>query len=144
MRVRWRLAIPLIQLGLGIGLWFFIPVQFHRRMLAFMHLSPQQMAGRSLALTPEAFARYYPPPAGRFLYAMNYPAYVASNGVEDAIRWRETPIYRFSVGSYTYIIGASQTAFFLGICLLWFWVGSRVDQWRPSRRWVRASVPTGH
>ncbi|MGA7512999.1 MAG: hypothetical protein WBG09_16850 [Candidatus Sulfotelmatobacter sp.] len=127
-KFRWKVVLPIIQLFLGVGLWLWTPLQFRSQMLARMHLSPQQMAGRSLALAPAAIDLHYPPPAGRLLCAVNYPAYVASNGVEQAIRRRQTPAYFFAIGPYTYMIGARELAFFMGICALWIWVGIRIDE----------------
>src|SRR3982074_1778367 len=95
--LRWKVALPLLQLALAVCLWLYMPFQFSREMVALMRLIPEQVVGRGLDLSVETIHLYSPPLAGRLLYAMNFPAYVLSNKVEDLVMWRTTPAFPFTI-----------------------------------------------
>ena len=141
--LRWKLVLPLLQFLLAVFLWLYVPFQFSREMIARMNLKPEQVAGRSLGLSAETTHLYFPPSAGRLLYAMNFPAYVLSNKVEDIVKWRTTPAFQFTINDSSrqplalYNFGVRELTFFSGVCVLWFWVGVRVDRLKEvSRRFV--------
>jgi hypothetical protein len=142
------LVLPLAQLLLAVCLWLYIPFQFNRQMISVMGLKPEQVVGRSLGLSSETIELHFPPPAGRLLYAMNFPAYILSNWVQDLIEWRTTPALQFSWQDSTtrlpmtlYNFGLRELTFFLGVCGLWFWVGASIDRFAPRydthHRWKR-------
>jgi len=132
---------------LAAALWLYIPIQFSRAMMARMNLKPEQIAGHSLDLPPEIIHLHYPPPVGRVLYAINFPAYVLSNKVEDVVRWRTTPMLQFAIrdsggqiiGLYNF--GTRELVFVVGLCFLWLWVGARIDRFaRPSSKATKKPV----
>ena len=147
LRTPWKVALPILQLILAAALWLYIPIQFSRAMMARMNLKPEQIAGHSLDLPPEIIHLHYPPPVGRVLYAINFPAYVLSNKVEDVVRWRTTPMLQFAIrdsggqiiGLYNF--GTRELVFVVGLCFLWLWVGARIDRCaRPSSKATKKPV----
>jgi len=135
---RWMLVPPLAHLLLAVCLWLYIPFEFNRQMIS----------GRSFGLSAETIALHFPPPAGRLLYATNFPAYTLSNWVQHLIQWRTTPALQFTWEDSTtrlpmalYNFGLRELTFFLGVCGLWLWVGASIDRSAPRYdthpRWNR-------
>jgi hypothetical protein len=64
---------------------------------------------------------------------MNFPAYILSNDVEDLVSWRSMPGFQFTIMDSArqlpvlYNFGLRDVVFFLGVGVLWFWVGTKAD-----------------
>lgn len=137
---RWNLILPLAHFTIAVCLWLYIPFQFGNRMLETMKLSPDQVFGRNLDLSPQAFEWYFPPPAGRTLYAVNFPAYVLSRQLQKAVAWRIVPALQFTIQNpvrglpILYTVGIREVTFFMAVCLIWWWVGTKIDEFGQKSR----------
>jgi hypothetical protein len=133
-RSQWRFILPVLQLALAICLWLYTPFQFDNYMLRTMNLSPEQVRGRYLGISAEVHSWYYPPAAGRILYALNLPAHALSSDAFAFITKRiVTPGYQFEIQNEVrglpmlYTVGVEQIMFAFGILALWFWIGNKID-----------------
>jgi hypothetical protein len=138
--IRWKFALPILQLIIAICVWLYIPFQFDREMRGRMGILPEQTPGRILGLSAQAFDFYFPPLAGRVLYAINFPAYEISNELQRFDLLRSAPNLRFTIEDkqtelpVRYILGIRELTFFAGVFLLWLWVGFEIDVFQQKGR----------
>jgi hypothetical protein len=130
-RLKWKLILPILQVIAAVCLWLYMPLQFDLQMHRRMHSAP----GSGLGLSPEIIGLYRPSPVGRVLYGLNFPAYELSNRASMISHVAWIPDMRFRLGgqsalSVGYSFGIRELMFFIGVCTLWFWVGSILDELR--------------
>lgn len=139
---RWKLILPLLQFIFALMLWLYLPFQFESQITRAMKPSQTSSRQSSSGLAPEVRALFYPPPAGRVLYAINLPASLLSDQIESRANG-SPPAWEFRFPAndgktlgLMYVVGIREILFFIGIILLWSWVGSKVDEYILARRGI--------
>lgn len=137
--LRWKIVLPVVQLALAVCLWLYSPFQLKKDILRDL---PANHTG-GIGLESEALEHYRPPLAGQFLYVMNFPAYCLTIEAVHSYYVRTIPSFDFSFGNPLnriggYFFGVREVVLFGGIFILWFWVGSKIDE----RRKRPAQVPS--
>ncbi len=77
----------------------------------------------------EFFVQNYPAPAQRISNAINIPVLLFSTGVvlPDALTARDLPLFEWEVGGKKSWFTFMDRRFFLGVAILWLWVGAKID-----------------
>ena len=152
-RTGWAYALPTIQLILMIILSLYIPFQFEQKMVSLLnpqrvqHGYPPLIPFRAqLGLTGEVVGYNYPPPAGRALYAVNFPAYVISGALSQLL-WSKglrTPQWTYTWRGAEYSIGTENILFAIIALMLWYWIGKTIDDFikMPHLTYRRRNVRT--
>jgi hypothetical protein len=132
---RFALILPVAQLFLALALWVYEPFQLMKEETKALNasLAAKNLPPR-LGIQNELFR---PSLAGRVLYVMNLPARRVSDFIAVHIHrstiWGVTwppgddPWYP-KPGTTIYFIGLSEAIFFLGVILLWLYVGNKIDR----------------
>jgi hypothetical protein len=151
--MRWKFLLPLVQLPLAMGLWLYIPVQLKMDLLRAMHLPSEHPYRLRTHAAPEAKEFFSPPACGRVLYVMNFPVDSVTRQViipfgRHIALWKGSPLpeWEFTLPvtdtealeprKIFYPIHPDEIVFFGGLILLWYWVGSRIDEFLDRRRGV--------
>jgi hypothetical protein len=139
--------LPLIQVMVGLSLWLYMPVQFRKEILELQHRPTEHPFRYEISsLAPEEKNYLYPPLSGRALYVVNLPAdFVRRRIIDPIIAHRADlmqnggPTWDFALPiedpkalepkKILYSIKEGDIAFFLGVILVWYWAGSRIDEY---------------
>lgn len=116
-RIRWIVVLPLLQIVLAAALYVYEPYQYRKGVRA---------TGGS---TVEYFVQNYPAPAQRISNAINFPVLLFSTGVvlPDALTPRDRPLFKWEVDGGGAWFTPGDVLFFLGVGILWLWVGAKID-----------------
>jgi len=117
-RIRWVVVLPLLQLSLATALFVYEPFQWWKGVRA-----------RGCCGTVEYFVQNYPAPAQRISNAINFPVLLFSTGVvlPDALTAHDLPLVEWEVGGEKSWFTFMDRRFFLGVAILWLWVGAKID-----------------
>ncbi|HEV7520947.1 MAG TPA: hypothetical protein VGP89_07590 [Candidatus Angelobacter sp.] len=139
---RLKFVLPLLQFLFALGLWLYMPSQLETEVVRAMKLPPGTPGQHSAGLPPEVRALFYPPPAGRVLYAVNLPAILLSSQLASHLNgstpaWEFTPLAQDAKSQPArYVVGIREIIFFAGVILIWLWVGSKIDEYILIRRGI--------
>jgi hypothetical protein len=143
---QFSLILSVAQLLFAVALWVDEPFQLVRdetkalnATMAEQHMpplsQPPRLGGQSILFRPSL--------AGRILYVVNLPprrlAEVLSRPIHSGPVWGFTwplgddPWYPKS-GTVVYQVGSEEIIFFLGVILLWFYVGNKIDRFMSNRK----------
>jgi hypothetical protein len=134
--LRWTFLLPLLQVIIAVSLWLYTPFDAVRTVERAFSLP----RGAGIELSPEQVDLYDPPPMARVSYVTNFPGYVLSSLVANLFQARTMPARLFFIQdhgrnrTYEYSIDVRSASFFVFVCLLWAWVGSKLDLLIPRYR----------
>lgn len=127
-RVRWRIILPIFQLLLAVVLFVYSFAQYRAVIRA---------VGGGVGL--EFHERHWPPTSERLSRAINFPVtavMVPLNFVNALNRWQ----YEYQNKQQEYwVLTAYDGIYFVGVSLLWYWIGKRIDEFS----WKSRPIETG-
>jgi hypothetical protein len=150
---RFALILPIAQLLIALVLWVGEPFQLVRDETKALNAAMAERHMPPLSQPPRLGSQsifFRPSLAGRVLYVVNLPArHVADilsrpihNGPVWGFTWPlgDDPWYP-KPGTIVYQVGSREIIFFLGVILLWFYVGNKIDRFMANRN---STIATKH
>lgn len=122
----WRWVLALLQFVAAVAALVYAPHQYK----ALPH-----PIGDDFMLVGHRMA--WPPPVLRMSYAVNFPALAASIPVRYA-PWSDNPVIYHRQNPFIWV-SVEDCVFLLGVGLLWYWMGAKLDRGLRQHRAVRSS-----
>ncbi len=128
--LRWQWFVPLLQLLIAFGAWVYEPYEYR------LQATRDGISGDNNVLT--YFYQHHPAPVLSVSWGINFPALVLAYPFRKYTN--ELFYYR---NSYTHMsLTPWMVGFFVGVAVLWWWIGWRLDRMlgrnrvTPRSRWT--------
>jgi hypothetical protein len=121
----WRWVLPLLQIAVATAALVYAPSEWKAR---------PHLIGDCTGVGRRAT---WPPPVLRMSYAVNFPALAASIPVRFA-PWSGNPVIYHRQNPFIWV-SVDDSVFLLGVGLLWYWLGAKLDRGFGQHKAIRCS-----